>query len=482
MTEETKPRNRAAQNVARFLALLRTLGKVKLLASPAFWAVVGIMAIISLTVLVLIVLVEMPRAMFHGLKVNYIDAPLDRVRVFFGFDPLSEARFGLKPGDTADSFYGWYRDTAAKWKEGLDDDQLVQVKDFMFPTALLIGADRVLNDPVFKRDRVVSPDPKTIFEGLRPRFVWVPSYRIELDEYCVCGKDGCSTKTDVRYPKTKLLIRADTFYGNYTWRLEWREEEWYTHSDDCGDLRHYRKYEERIADRIPSEPYLPLREFAAAYGLYRDIDVDVMVQVAKAYDAEGEVAFDIFELNRPPVVLTPGEAIDPEALKKALPEMAAYIDRLLEERPDAFSGMLWPAATKAITSPFGVRIHPILGEKKFHKGIDIGASLGTPVVAVRDGVVTYRGWNGGYGQLVVLKHEGGLETYYAHLSRIDVGLGQKVSAGEQIGLIGDTGLATGPHLHFEVRADGSPIDPAYLYAKLGEIARGETGGHGEDEY
>lgn len=124
----------------------------------------------------------------------------------------------------------------------------------------------------------------------------------------------------------------------------------------------------------------------------------------------------------------------------------------------------WPApASYNITSPYGYRIHPVYKTKKFHSGIDIGAGYGTAVVAANGGTVTMAGWNGGYGNCIVIDHGGGLATLYGHLSSIGVSKGATVSKGQQIGKVGSTGVSTGPHLHFEVLKNGSTTNPmSYL--------------------
>jgi murein DD-endopeptidase MepM/ murein hydrolase activator NlpD len=94
-----------------------------------------------------------------------------------------------------------------------------------------------------------------------------------------------------------------------------------------------------------------------------------------------------------------------------------------------------------------------------HEGIDLGAPYGTPIAAAAAGVVIYAGWLGGYGNLTVIDHGGGLATAYGHQSSIVVGVGQSVARGEIIGYVGSTGHSTGPHLHFEVRVNGQPVDP-----------------------
>jgi len=116
-----------------------------------------------------------------------------------------------------------------------------------------------------------------------------------------------------------------------------------------------------------------------------------------------------------------------------------------------------------ITSSFGWRTHPIFGSRKFHSGIDIGVPTGTPVRCSNSGVVTFTGWYGGYGKVVIVSHGNykgkPTSTLYAHLSSYSVSTGSKVSKGQVIARSGSTGYSTGPHLHFEVRVNGQPVNP-----------------------
>lgn len=112
-----------------------------------------------------------------------------------------------------------------------------------------------------------------------------------------------------------------------------------------------------------------------------------------------------------------------------------------------------------ITSRFGRRIHPTLGYSKMHKGIDFGAPTGTPVSSAGDGVVLKAGWNGSYGNYVLIKHNNQYSTAYAHLSKINVKPGQKVRQRQNIGSVGSTGRSSGPHLHYEVICNGKQINP-----------------------
>ena len=127
------------------------------------------------------------------------------------------------------------------------------------------------------------------------------------------------------------------------------------------------------------------------------------------------------------------------------------------------SGSLsWPVSGP-VTSPFGWRIHPILGYKKFHTGIDIGVGYGVPIHAAGSGSVIYATWMGGYGNVIIIDHGDGLSTLYAHQSSLAVGTGAHVARGQTVGYVGSTGFSTGPHLHFEVRVNGNPVDPmSYL--------------------
>lgn len=112
-----------------------------------------------------------------------------------------------------------------------------------------------------------------------------------------------------------------------------------------------------------------------------------------------------------------------------------------------------------VTSTYGLRMHPLLGFMRMHKGMDIGAPYGTPIHAAIDGVVALAGRNAGYGNFVKLSHRGGVATGYGHMSRIAVRAGQRVMRGQVIGYVGSTGLSTGPHLHWEVWRNGVPVNP-----------------------
>lgn len=163
--------------------------------------------------------------------------------------------------------------------------------------------------------------------------------------------------------------------------------------------------------------------------------------------------------------ITAANAVDPQSLQPGILLLLPGGKAPAPSRPAAAnrgssgSGILaWPVQGR-ITSGYGWRTHPITGKRDFHSGIDIGAPTGTAIKAAAAGTVTYAGWMGGYGNMVIIDHGNGLETQYAHNSSLLVSAGQKVQRGQQIAKAGATGVATGPHLHFNVARNGEYVNP-----------------------
>jgi murein DD-endopeptidase MepM/ murein hydrolase activator NlpD len=153
-----------------------------------------------------------------------------------------------------------------------------------------------------------------------------------------------------------------------------------------------------------------------------------------------------------------------EDLERTDRELVALIRRLqAAQRPGVvpslrFRNMLLPTRGR-FTSGFGIRRHPIFGVRRMHSGVDIAAPRGSAVLAAADGTVAYTGWFGGYGKIVIIDHGEGVSTLYAHLSSILTQEGRPVRRGQLIARVGSTGYSTGPHVHFEVRHNGVPVNP-----------------------
>ncbi|MEH2026026.1 murein hydrolase activator EnvC family protein [Nostoc sp.] len=124
------------------------------------------------------------------------------------------------------------------------------------------------------------------------------------------------------------------------------------------------------------------------------------------------------------------------------------------------TGVMAYPSDASTSSPFGWRMHPILGYRRFHAGLDFAASYGSKIRAADSGTVIFAGWYGGYGRAVIIDHGNGITTLYGHTSELYVTEGQAVERGQAIAAVGSTGFSTGPHLHFEVRRNGTPVDPA----------------------
>jgi murein DD-endopeptidase MepM/ murein hydrolase activator NlpD len=148
-----------------------------------------------------------------------------------------------------------------------------------------------------------------------------------------------------------------------------------------------------------------------------------------------------------------------DEMERISKEMEAQIKSLQKNNPALGSGkFIWPVRGR-ITSYFGWRNHPILRKKKYHSGLDIAVPTGTPIAAADAGVVIFCGRNGGYGNMIALDHGNGLSTVYAHCSELLVTKGQTVAKGDIVAKAGSTGLSTGPHVHFEIRKNGVPVNP-----------------------
>ncbi|HEU4809394.1 MAG TPA: M23 family metallopeptidase [Sphingomicrobium sp.] len=214
---------------------------------------------------------------------------------------------------------------------------------------------------------------------------------------------------------------------------------------------------------------------AVTEGLYWSLrDAGVSPQAAAAYlralSTRIDVGSDVAPYDRFDLVMAkaPGQPLLYAALHRVDGPDVELLKWTADGKTDWFdtdassaersAGLMTPVAGH-ITSGFGLRYHPILHFSRMHTGIDFGAAWGSPIVAAADGQVIGAGWTGGYGRQVRVAHPSGIDTTYSHMSTIAASPGEMVRQGQVIGYVGSSGLATGPHLHFEVRVNGQPVDP-----------------------
>jgi murein DD-endopeptidase MepM/ murein hydrolase activator NlpD len=212
-------------------------------------------------------------------------------------------------------------------------------------------------------------------------------------------------------------------------------------------------------------------------------------QVAKERDVQvaslGSIASEVSALyglkSQPTLVTATSEQIQDAEVSSSLDQLHALRSSVLSGATIVYHGPdpqrhtadwiransapnLWPVEGQ-VTGSFGERIDPFNGEGAFHSGVDIGSNYGHPVIAPADGVVTFVDFLGGYGKAVMLDHGHGISTRYGHLSGYAVAPGQHIHRGDVVGYVGLSGRSTGPHLHYEVRINDTPVNP-YKYLRM----------------
>jgi murein DD-endopeptidase MepM/ murein hydrolase activator NlpD len=235
------------------------------------------------------------------------------------------------------------------------------------------------------------------------------------------------------------------------------------------------RYQPKQGSQLLSSPTGPIRiQGHAGEGLYWALrSAGASPQIAAAYLAAlatkidvGDVApsdgFDLVLGSNQQLLYAGLQRVGQAGLqlvKWTADGRSQWIDAANAERPEPTSSGLMMPVDGHITSYFGYRYHPILHFTRFHAGLDIGAGWGSPIVAAGDGRVVAAGWAGGYGREVQIAHGGGLVSLYGHMSQIVAEPGSFVRQGQVIGYVGSSGLSTGPHVHFEVRLGGQPVNP-----------------------
>ncbi|MCK8457745.1 M23 family metallopeptidase [Sphingomonas sp. LB3N6] len=220
-----------------------------------------------------------------------------------------------------------------------------------------------------------------------------------------------------------------------------------------------------------------IKALATRVSIGRDIDAadgfDLIIERQRAATGEtriGDLLFAGIDQGRRKVQLVrfgPGGA-NGDGDASGASRTDGWFDANGQTERRAVSGL--PVSGR-ITSNFGLRVHPLLGFTRMHKGLDIGAPYGTPIHAMTDGIVAFAGRTGGYGNFVKLTHGGGMASGYGHMSRIAVSSGTRVRQGQVIGYVGSTGISTGPHLHWEVWRNGTAINPrAVSFASAAQLS------------
>jgi murein DD-endopeptidase MepM/ murein hydrolase activator NlpD len=234
----------------------------------------------------------------------------------------------------------------------------------------------------------------------------------------------------------------------------------------------------RIRGRVGDGLYWSLRAAGAA----PDVAAQYLAALATEIDV-GEVApndsFDMV-LGRNRELLYAGldraASSDLQLVRWSEGSRSQWVDAASADSPaPVYAGSVLPVAGR-ITSYFGYRYHPILHFTRFHAGIDIGAGWGSPIVAAGDGEVVGAGWAGGYGRQVRIAHGGGFVSSYSHMSEIVAAPGTFVHAGQLIGYVGSSGLSTGPHLHYEVKLSGTPVNPLGVRFSSAPVVNTEIAG------
>ena len=225
----------------------------------------------------------------------------------------------------------------------------------------------------------------------------------------------------------------------------------------------------RAETEIKRDQVVEEEEEIAAQKMKLEADRAAVAQIRQERDAVLDAQLSVIAEKESILGQVDSKKAHYERVVAALEADQSRIEAILQARLAASSSssvglptgggqLLWPTAGP-MTSPYGYRTHPIFGDSRLHTGIDIGAPYGATVIAGDAGVVAYVGVMSGYGNVVVVDHGGGLATTYNHLSAFSVSSGQQVGRGVPVGNVGCSGYCTGPHLHFEVRINGSPVDP-----------------------
>ena len=310
--------------------------------------------------------------------------------------------------------------------------QQVQAYPHRLPWSVLAGVDRIAGDPIIHKDGLLrKPNPDYHYEALKSSFTWKTFKVVKVKKIRKKEQDGSYSISYKEYSGTVyLLVTAETFEGNY--KYHWTEEKSYY------DDGHLKTIMPKIVSVEKTGPFLQrLIDLMAEYKVTDTLEIETVLELAELYDEEYQIDAGILG--------TRVEAFQADLTKQYYTGKRGPVCLPV------------PSKYFIITSPYGMRMHPILKYRRMHTGIDIGAPSGVPVYSAWDGIVIWAGKKGGYGNAVIVDH-GDIKTLYGHLSVITASRGKEVKGGDSIGMVGSTGMSSGPHLHFEVfRTEGGAI-------------------------
>lgn len=340
-----------------------------------------------------------------------------------------------------------YDDVGADWEEEINSGMLAsqesQARPYRLPWSVLAGIDRMVGDPVMSGEENRKANPEKHYEALKPEFEWETKSITKTIKYYECrtkiGKDGkksvnCVPKSKTFHTNYKVLTKVKTYVGEYN--IKYKEVK-------IEDLRRTRMPDGGTAEtgkivrgwQVESNSmtgpfFQKYVDLLTSYGVTEELELETPLQIAMNIDESYEI--DLMALG---------------ASSFHYMRNTQMLDLTYTDSP----GPKTRPAGGSISSYFGIRRNPTTGQPgEFHTGIDLAISVGTPVRSFQNGVVVLTGWHGGYGNAIIVDH-GAIRTLYAHLSTINVNVGQEVLSGDTIGLSGNTGRSTGPHLHFEVQ-------------------------------
>ncbi len=372
----------------------------------------------------------------------------DKVSTFYAFSKNEEF---LKENE---DLFDKYKEIANRWDDGLSDYQKQQVETHAMSWAILMAVDRITHDPVVLGEgKEIEIKPEKVFEDLRPKFEWEESTitiereKKECKEVIVKDKNGKVIYDEKGNPVTKeeceivikkytdtvrLVTEANIIEGEFVYHYKTVTEKQNT-SDGYNQTV---TKEEVDYIEYPAHYFQPLYDYLASKGIKTEEDIELVIELAQIYDTDYNMSL---------------------ALRQNLDYTNYPVIKGVND-------WLWITPSTRVTSPYGYR------STGFHAGIDIGAVQrgidGDPIWSMADGRVTYAGWASGYGLVVYIDHDDSIQTRYGHLSRINVKTGDYIKQKELLGLMGNTGRSTGTHLHFEIRFDDIPYDPAYYFPIL----------------